>query len=91
MEWASFFIAPLAAAIQVGVGYALVKPACASGGPAMLLMLSAATFVAAGIGAVMGWSRRDRFIGQVSGGLNVIVMILAIASTIPHFVLSPCE
>jgi len=91
MEWLSFVLAPTVAAIQIGVGYALVKPACASGGPAMLLTLSAVTFVAAAFGAGLGWWHRQTFVGLASAGLNVIVMILVVASTIPHFVLSPCE
>ncbi len=91
MEWLSFFMAPAVAAIQVGVGYALVKPACAARGPAMLITLSAVTFLVAVIGAAIGWSYRDRFIGAVSTGLNVLTMILVVCSTIPHFMLNVCD
>ena len=91
MEWLAFFIGPTVAAIQVGVGYALVKPSCANGGPVMLTTLSAVIFVAAAIGAVMGWTRRDRLIGIVAAGLNIFAMLIAIFSTIPHFILNPCE
>jgi len=91
MEWLSFFIGPTVAAIQVGVGYALVKPACAQRGPTMLITLSAVMFVIAAIGAAMGWSQRGRFVGAVATGLNVFAMLLVIFSTIPHFILNPCE
>jgi hypothetical protein len=91
MEWLAFFIAPAVAAIQVGVGYALVKPACAAGGPLMLTMLSVAMFILAAAGAGLGWARRERFIGMVAAGLNLLVILIAIFSTIPHFILHPCE
>ena len=91
MEWVAFFLAPLAAAIQIGVGYALVKPACAAGDVTMLIMLSAGVFTASVAGAGLGWWRRMRFVGQVALGLNLIVACLAIASTIALFVLSSCE
>jgi hypothetical protein len=91
MEWAAFFIAPLAAAVQIGVGYAMVKPACAGGGAAMLTALSLVMAATAIAGALMGWSRRHLFIGVVASGLNVLVLLLVIASTIPHFLLNPCE
>jgi hypothetical protein len=91
IEWAAFFIAPVVAAVQIGVGYALVKPACATGGPGMLMTLSAAMAVAVAVGAVLGWTRRERFVGLVAIGLNILVMVLVIATTIPHFVLDPCR
>ncbi len=93
MPWLAFFIAPAVAAVQIGVGYALVKPACAARGPAMLVTLSAVTFVIAAIGGVMGWTQRrqDRFVGTIAAGLNVLTMLLVICSTIPHFILNPCE
>ena len=93
MQWVAFFIAPAVAAIQIGVGYALVKPACAAQGPAMLMTLSAAMFVIAAIGGVIGWTERqhDRFIGTVAAGLNMLTMLIVICSTIPHFILNPCE
>jgi hypothetical protein len=55
MEWEAFFIAPAGAAIQIGVGYELVKPVCASGRPLMRLLLSAAMLAVALIGVAMGW------------------------------------
>jgi hypothetical protein len=91
MEWLAFFLAPTVAAIQVGVGYALVKPACAAGGPLMLTTLSIAMFLVSALGAGLGWARRERFIGIVAAALNVFVILLAVFSTIPHFILHPCE
>jgi len=91
MDWLSFFIAPTVAAIQIGVGYALVKPACASGTVTSLTMLSVAMGVLALAGTAIGWTARERFVGMVGAGLNVLVLLLIAATTISQFVLSPCE
>jgi hypothetical protein len=57
----------------------------------MLTTLSVAVVLVSLVGIGLGVSRRTRFVGQVAIGLNVLVALLAVASTIPHFVLSPCE
>jgi hypothetical protein len=91
MEWVSFFIAPAVAAIQIGVGYALVKPACALGGVVLLTSLSMAMGLIAIAGMGIGWAVRERFVGLVAAGLNGLVLLLVIASTISHVLLNPCD
>ncbi len=89
--WTSFAIAPTVAAIQVGIGYALVKPACSSGGLASLTILSAVLAVTAGAGAYSGWLSRERFIGVLGLTLNALVVVLVFASALAPLLRSPCE
>ena len=91
MEWLAFWLAPAAATLQVGVGYALVKPACAVGGTTVLTALSVITFAMTVAGIWLSWRRRPSFVASVALGLNLLVAVLVIAATIPHFLLSPCE
>jgi hypothetical protein len=91
MEWVSFLLAPTVAAIQVGVGYALVKPACAGGSVAPLTTLSVVMAVAAIAGALIGWRVRGRFLGVLGAGLNILVLLLIVASTASHFIFHPCD
>jgi hypothetical protein len=89
--WTSFAMAPAVAAIQVGAGYALVKPACASGHVAPLLILAAGLAVTGGAGAYLGWRSRARFIGAVGATLNVLVLVLILASSLGLILESPCQ
>ena len=82
--WASFAIAPTVAAIQVGIGYALSKPACFAGAVPSLTLLSA-------IGAYSGWLARERFIGTLGAALNVLVLVLVFASSLAPLLKSPCD
>jgi hypothetical protein len=107
MEWLAFVLAPVAASIQVGIGYALVKPACAAGGNAILTTLSLLTLAMSVGGAWLGWTRmqlaigasdsggraldRRWFVAALAAGFNVLVALLILTSTLPHFILSPCE
>lgn len=89
--WASFAIAPTVAAIQVGIGYALAKPACFAGAVPSLTLLSAVLAVIAAIGAYSGWLARERFIGTLGATLNVLVLVLVFASSLAPLLKSPCD
>jgi hypothetical protein len=52
--WAALAAGPAAAALNEGIGYALVKPACAAGGVSSIVVLAAACAVVALAGAWIG-------------------------------------
>ena len=52
--WTSMLLGPLAVALDLGVGYALVKPLCGSGHPEMLRAISLAALALTTAGAVVG-------------------------------------
>jgi hypothetical protein len=104
---ASFLAGPLALAIDILIGYALVKPACASGNTAMLTVVAAGAMTIAIAGLWIGWScvaraglatldggrREDRSYAMalVAVGLNAIAGLVIATSAIPHFFLQACE
>lgn len=89
----AFFAGPVALLIDQGLGYPLVKPACAAGTQMMLVAVSALALVVALSGALAGRARlADRpFVATIGIGLNVLVAGFIVFATIPQFVLSPCE
>jgi len=89
--WASFAIGPTVAAIQVGIGYALAKPACFTGAVTSLTLLSAVLAVVAAVGAYLGWLARERFIGTLGMAVNVLVLVLVFASSLAPLLKSPCS
>jgi hypothetical protein len=52
---AALFAGPVAWALNQGVGYAVVKPACAAGVGSVVWSIDAATFALAGVGAWISW------------------------------------
>ena len=68
--WSAFFAAPLAWAIDQGVGYAVMKPVCAGGARPLLLLLSAACLglTAIGGGYALRVARRLRATAAEDGG-----------------------
>ena len=52
---AALFTGPLAWALNQGIGYALVKPACAADLVPIVWSIDAATFGLAGVGAWIAW------------------------------------
>jgi hypothetical protein len=91
MVWLSLSLAPLVAAVQVGVGYAMAKPACASGSIVSLVLLSSVLALGTVAGGYAGWRTRGRFLGTLGLALNALVLVLVIASTLAVAVKPPCE
>ena len=105
--WFAVLAGPAAVALNILVGYALVKWACASGHTYVLTALAALMLGLALAGAWVGWACRaeirdaneqggrivDRsyFGALVAIGLSAIAALLLIMQAYPHFVLSPCE
>jgi hypothetical protein len=105
--WFSFLAPPVAWALDETISYALVKPVCfanarfaltAINGAALLLVIAGALvgracLVRAREGIDDGGRRIDRsyFMAVVAIAFNVLVALLIVFATIPHFVLSPCE
>jgi hypothetical protein len=54
--WASLLLGPFAVALDLLIGYALVKPLCASGDPEMLRAVSLGALAATGISTALGIS-----------------------------------
>jgi hypothetical protein len=57
-------LGPLAVSLDLFVGYALVKPLCASGQPYLLRTMSLAALLIAGAGAFIGWKCLFRLTGK---------------------------
>jgi hypothetical protein len=105
--WFAIVAGPLAVALNMGAGYALVKWACASDHAGVLTMISVGTCALALMGAWVGWTctarlrdgnergggRVDRsyFMAIVATGLSLLTALLIVMQAYPHFVLSPCE
>jgi hypothetical protein len=103
----AFLLAPTAWALNELIGYALVKPVCASGHKLLLTGLSAGMLAVVVAGAWIGWwcltqlrsasqtggSRVDRsyFFALVTIGFNLIIGLLILVAAVPPFVLNPCE
>jgi hypothetical protein len=71
--WASVLLAPTALMIDFGVGYPLVKWACANGQKAVLVSISSASLLTTAIGVWLGSSllQRLRGIATDHGGRQV--------------------
>jgi hypothetical protein len=52
--WIAMALGPVAVSLDLGAGYALVKPLCGSGHPEMLRAISLAALIVAGVGAAVG-------------------------------------
>ena len=105
--WFAILAGPLAVALNMGAGYALVKWACATGHAGVLTMISVVAFALAAAGAWVGWGctarlrggderggrviDRSYFVAIVAVGLSLVNALLIVMQTYPRFVLSPCE
>jgi hypothetical protein len=105
--WAALLLGPLAVSIDLGAGYALVKPLCASGQPQMLRAISIAVLILSGIGLTVGaWCFARLRRSAVDDGGRVIdrsyftalvavglnlLSILLIATAGGARVIMPCE
>lgn len=105
--WFAVLAGPVAAALNMGAGYALVKWACASGGAFVLTTVSLAMLILALSGAWAGWTCRSRlrdanehggrivdrsyFVAIVAIGVALLNALLIVMQAYPRFMVSPCE
>lgn len=105
MIWFAFLAGPVAWALRQLISYALVRPACAAGGTQPLVAIATGMLGLTLIGVWTGWASlarargesahpvavRASFMATVTVGLNLLVALLIILSSVAEFVLNPCE
>ena len=105
MIWVAFLAGPLAWGFRELISYALVRPACAAGGTQPLVGTAAVMLGVTLIGAWFGWASlartrgnasdmvavRASFMANVTVGLNLLIALLIVLSSVAEFVLNPCE
>jgi hypothetical protein len=104
MIWFALFAGPVAWALRQLASYALVASACRAISTGPLIAIAATMLAMTLWGAWTGWlclirSRghagavmmRASFMASVAVGLNLLVALLIVLSTVAEFVLSPCE
>ena len=105
--WFAMLAGPVALALNLGVGYALVKWACAGDHGLVLTALAAVSMALALAGTWVGWSCRaqlaganehggrivDRsyFVAIVAVGFSLMNALLIVMQAYATVVLSPCE
>lgn len=105
--WTAVLLGPAALALDIGVGYALVKWVCAGGSAAVLFAVWATALMMTGAGTALGWRLtgqarnaredggsvldRSYFGAKVAIGLNVLTVLLVITNGIAQMVVDPCE
>ena len=105
--WTSMLAGPLAFALNLQVGYALVKWACSREQHFVLPLVAVLALALTGWGAWLGWSclaqlraaneqggshvDRSYFMAVVAIGLNALLAFWIVTTMIPQAVLSPCE
>jgi hypothetical protein len=104
--WSAVLIAPASLALNIGLGYALVKWVCSGGHAAVLFGVWAAALVMSVAGLVLGWrlmgrarnaredggSAVDRsyFGAKVAVGLNVLAVLLLVTSGSAQLMVDSC-
>jgi hypothetical protein len=105
--WFSVLSAPAAWALDQVISYALVKPVCFADARFTLTAINAAALLLVIAGALVGRRclaraaggtddggrqvDRSYFVALIGIAFNILVALLIVFATIPHFVLSPCE
>jgi hypothetical protein len=105
--WFSVLAAPAAWALDQLISYALVKPVCFADATFALTAVNGAALLLAIAGALVGrhclrrahgavdaggrMVDRSYFMAVIGIGFNVLVALLIVLATVPHFLLSPCE
>lgn len=105
--WFSVLSGPVAWALDELISYSAVKPACFSdhrfaltaiNGGALMIVVAGALVARSCMAKISGATSagaqtidRSYFTAVVGLGLNVLVALLILLATFPHFVLSPCE
>ena len=95
--WIGVLVGPAAWFGNLLVSYAVCPGPRHAGPIALLLAISAAAFVLAAGGALIGWrsldgaaaSTRARFLAEASLALSVLAMLLVVATALPTLVLVP--
>ena len=95
--WIGVLAGPFAWFADLVVSYAVCPGPRHAGPVALLLAISAAAFVLAAAGGVIGWrslgavadSHRARFLAEASIALSVLAMLLVIATAMPTVMLVP--
>jgi hypothetical protein len=101
----AFALGPLAALSNLVAGYALVPTACAHASKTMLHVSTAAFFVVALVGALIGWrtcnafteadsalwQERTRWFAMVVTILSIGSALVIIAMEIPNVILRSCD
>ena len=98
---------PAAWAMNQLVGYALVKPVCASDSRLTLIAVAAAALAMTVAGTLIAWSclarlrgaheeggreeDRSHFLAVAGLSLNLLIALLIVTAAVPVFLLSPCE
>ena len=105
MIWFALFAGPVAWALRQLASYALVASACGEVRTRWLIAIAAAMLAMTLLGAWTGRrclirSRRGHgeavmmrasFMASVAVGLNLLVALLIVLSTVAEFILNPCE
>lgn len=105
--WFSVLSGPIAWGLDLLISYALVKPVCFADARFTLTAINGSALVVVIVGALVGRTCLTRigdarddgdrpedwsyFTAVVGVWLNVLIGLLIVFATIPHFVLSPCE
>jgi hypothetical protein len=105
--WFALLAPPAAWALDQLISYALVKPVCAADAHFVLTAVNGAAFLLVVAGGATAWwcmakardgaedgprqVDRSYFMAMIAVGFNVLVGLLIVLATVPHFVLSPCE
>ena len=105
--WFAVLSGPIALALNMFAGYALVKWTCASGHTFVLTGITVVMFGLALTGVWVAWTCRNRlrdanehggrvidrsyFAAVIGIGLATLSALLLVLQAYPHFVLSPCE
>ena len=92
--WPALLAAPVLALLSIGLGYALVDPACGAGGRALLnaailiplVLCIACTLIAYGDRK----SPRDPFLALVATGVGAFFSLVIAAQWATQLFLSPC-
>jgi hypothetical protein len=101
----AFALGPMAALGNLVAGYALVPTACAQASKTMLHVSTAAFFVVALIGALIGWryhnafaetdgtlwQERTRWVSMVVTVLSIGSALVIVAMEIPNVILRSCD
>jgi len=105
--WTSMLAGPVAFAINLQVGYALVKWACSREQTFLLPLVAVIALALTAWGGWLGWTclvkvraadeqggtiqDRSYFMAMVAIGLNAILALWILTTMFPQAVLSPCE
>jgi hypothetical protein len=92
--WPALLVAPILALVSIGLGYALVDPACSAGGQAMLHAAILIPLLLAIACTAIAYrdrrSPRDPFLSLVATGVGAFFSLVIAAQWATQLFLSPC-